>query len=258
VNVVITGASRGIGAACARAFAERGARVALVARSASALQAVADEVGKEAVVVAVDLTDEDAADTVSAAVDSSFDGRLDVLVNNAGMVLNRRSERLDGAQIDTVIGLNLRSVLLLCARLGHALRAARGNIVNVSSVTGIAGLPFSAAYAASKSGVDGMTRALAAEWGPFGVRVNAVAPGVIMTDMWEEGRARDGIIGHIERQIALRRWGTAEEVADVVTFLASDAARYVTGQTLVVDGGLASLLDLFPRQDVEGEGEGRP
>jgi NAD(P)-dependent dehydrogenase (short-subunit alcohol dehydrogenase family) len=121
----------------------------------------------------------------------------------------------------------------------------RGSIVNVSSVSSQVGTPRRAAYAASKGAVDAMTRALAMEYGPQGVRVNAVAPGVITTAMWERNRAIPGVIEQVEALTALRRWGTPEDVADVVVFLASDASRYVTAQTIEVDGGMASTLDLY-------------
>ena len=244
-TAVVTGASRGIGAAIATALDAAGARVALVARSADDLTAVAAGLEHEPVVIAVDLAEPDAPMTVAAAALATL-GRVDVLVNNAALGVRTDSTELDGSTIDRIHQLNVRNLLLLTTALvPQMVERGRGSVINVSSVSSQVGTPRRSAYAASKGAVDALTRSLAMEYGPHGIRFNAVAPGVIVTSMWERNRAVPGVIEQIEAQIALRRWGLPDDVADVVVFLASDAARYVTAQTIEVDGGMASTLDLY-------------
>ena len=244
-TAVVTGASRGIGAAIATALDAAGARVALVARSADDLAAVAAGLEHEPVVIVVDLAEPDAPTTVTAAALAAL-GRVDVLVNNAALGVRTDSTELDGSTIDRIHQLNVRNLLLLTTALvPQMVEQGRGSVINVSSVSSQVGTPRRSAYAASKGAVDALTRSLAMEYGPHGIRFNAVAPGVIVTSMWERNRAVPGVIEQIEAQIALRRWGLPDDVADVVVFLASDAARYVTAQTIEVDGGMASTLDLY-------------
>jgi NAD(P)-dependent dehydrogenase (short-subunit alcohol dehydrogenase family) len=244
-TAVVTGASRGIGAAIATALDAAGARVALVARSADDLAAVAAGLEHEPAVIAVDLAEPDAPTTVAAAALAEL-GRVDVLVNNAALGVRTDSTELDGSTIDRIHQLNVRNLLLLTTALvPQMVEQGRGSVINVSSVSSQVGTPRRSAYAASKGAVDALTRSLAVEYGPHGIRFNAVAPGVIVTSMWERNRAVPGVIEQVEAQIALRRWGLPDDVADVVVFLASDAARYVTAQTIEVDGGMASTLDLY-------------
>ena len=244
-TAVVTGASRGIGAAIATALDAAGARVALVARSADDLAAIAAGLEHEPVVIAVDLAEPDAPTTVAAAALAAL-GRVDVLVNNAALGVRTDSTELDGSTIDRIHQLNVRNLLLLTTALvPQMVEQGRGSVINVSSVSSQVGTPRRSAYAASKGAVDALTRSLAMEYGPHGIRFNAVAPGVIVTSMWERNRAVPGVIEQVEAQIALRRWGLPDDVADVVVFLASDAARYVTAQTIEVDGGMASTLDLY-------------
>jgi len=173
-------------------------------------------------------------------------GRVDVLVNNAALGVRTDSTELDGSTIDRIHQLNVRNLLLLTTALvPQMVEQGRGSVINVSSVSSQVGTPRRSAYAASKGAVDALTRSLAMEYGPHGIRFNAVAPGVIVTSMWERNRAVPGVIEQVEAQIALRRWGLPDDVADVVVFLASDASRYVTAQTIEVDGGMASTLDLY-------------
>jgi NAD(P)-dependent dehydrogenase (short-subunit alcohol dehydrogenase family) len=145
-----------------------------------------------------------------------------------------------------MLTVNVRNLLLLTtAVLPSMVERESGSIVNLSSVSGLVGTPNRSAYAATKGAVDAMTRSLAIEFGPHGIRVNAVAPGVIDTDLWASNKAIPGVVEGIEAQTPLRRWGTAEDVADVIVFLASDAARFVTAQTISVDGGMAHTLDIY-------------
>jgi NAD(P)-dependent dehydrogenase (short-subunit alcohol dehydrogenase family) len=244
-TAVVTGASRGIGAAIAVALDAAGARVALVARSADDLTAVAGGLEHDPVVVATDLAEPDAPATVAAAALAALD-HVDILVNNAALGVRTDSTELDGPTIDRLHQLNVRNLLLLTTALvPQMVERGGGSVINVSSVSSQVGTPRRSAYAASKGAVDALTRSLAMEYGPHGIRFNAVAPGVIVTSMWERNRAIPGVIEQIEGQIALRRWGLPDDVADVVVFLASDASRYVTAQTIEVDGGMASTLDLY-------------
>ena len=244
-NAVVTGASRGIGAATARALDAAGARVALVARTAEDLEVVAGELKHEAVVIEADLSDPESAPFIARTALDEL-GSVDILVNNAAAAARLPSTELDGDVIDRMLSVNVRNLLLLTtALLPSMVERGSGSVINLSSVSGLIGTPKRSAYAATKGAVDALTRSLAMEFGPHGIRVNAVAPGVIDTDLWKSNKAIEGVVERIERQIPLRRWGTAEEVADVIVFLASDEARYVTAQTISVDGGMAHTLDLF-------------
>jgi NAD(P)-dependent dehydrogenase (short-subunit alcohol dehydrogenase family) len=244
-TAVVTGASRGIGAATARALDRAGARVVLVARTAAALDQVAAGLAHEPVVVTADLAEDRSADRVADAALAAV-GHVDVLVNNAAAAVRVPSTELDPATVDGLLAVNVRNLLLLTTALLPQMVARRtGSIINLSSVSGVVGTPHRAAYAATKGAVDALTRSLAMEYGPNGVRVNAVAPGVIDTDLWARNKAVPGVVEQVEATIPLGRWGTPEDVADVIVFLASDAARYVTAQTISVDGGQAHTLDLY-------------
>ena len=244
-RALVTGASKGIGAACARALDAAGARVALVARGADLLSEVAATLGNEPVVLAGDLAEEGTPEALAAQAVEQLGG-LDILVNNAATAARLDSLEMDGATIDRLYHLNVRQLLLLTTALLPALTASgHGSVVNLSSISGLVGTPRRAAYAATKGAVDAATRSLAMEFGPRGVRVNAVSPGCIVTDLWARNRAIDGVIAQIEAQTALRRWGEPEDVADVILFLASDASRYVTGSTIPVDGGMSTTLDVY-------------
>jgi NAD(P)-dependent dehydrogenase (short-subunit alcohol dehydrogenase family) len=244
---VVTGASRGIGLACAQALSRDGFEVVLVSRDAGSLAQAAASLSGPAHVIACDLAEPDAATSLASDILEQH-GRVEVLVNNAGGGVPARSEKLVHADIQRQLTLNLISVMQLSAPIAaHMAQRGSGAIVNLSSISGSMSVPFSAVYCAAKAGIDGLTRSLAAEYGPRNVRVNAVAPGVIITDAWTAGRERPGMIEALELRTPLRRWGGPDEVADVVSFLASAAARYVTGQVITVDGGLSSLLDPLPK-----------
>ena len=173
-------------------------------------------------------------------------GSVDILVNNAAMGVRAPTIELDADTIDILYATNVRAPLLLIAALIAAMEAAgRGSIVNVSSVSGVVGTPRRTAYAATKGALDAATRSLARELGPAGIRVNSVAPGVVDTDLWARNKVIPGVIEGIEAQTPLGRWAQPDDVADAVVFLASDAARFITGEVLCVDGGMAKTLDLY-------------
>jgi NAD(P)-dependent dehydrogenase (short-subunit alcohol dehydrogenase family) len=244
-RALVTGASRGIGAATAVALDRAGARVALSGRDQEALQLVAAGLENEPLLLLADLSDRGAPAALAKAALAELGG-IEILVNNAAIAVRQPSEDLDADQIDELRAVNVRAPLLLISALLPAMRSARrGSIINLTTLSAIRGTPRRAAYAASKGALEAATRSLAIELGPDGIRVNAVAPGVVDTALWAKNRAIPGVIETIEGQTPLRRWASAEDIADVIVFLASDAARFVTGQTISPDGGMAATLDLY-------------
>jgi NAD(P)-dependent dehydrogenase (short-subunit alcohol dehydrogenase family) len=244
-TALVTGASRGIGAATARALDNAGARVALSARGREDLLSVARQLQHDPVVIEADLARAEAPAYLARRALEEL-GRVDVLVNNAAAAARIATVDLDAAQIDVLLAVNVRAPLLLIASLIPSMIEHGGaSIVNLSSVSGLVGTPRRAAYGASKGALDAATRSLAIELGPSGIRVNAVAPGVVDTALWAKNKAVPGVVEEIEAQTPLRRWATPEDVADVIVFLASDAARFVTGETIAVDGGMARTFDLY-------------
>jgi len=242
---LVTGATSGIGRATALRFAEAGARVALVGRDAGRLSDVAAEVsgrGGAAVEIRADVTDEsDARRAVETAVQSL--GGLDVLVNAAGIISNGTVETTPLAEWDAMMNVNLRSVFHLMQLAAPHLQRRPGNVVNVSSVTGLRAFPGVLAYCVSKAGLDQLTRCAALELAPKGVRVNAVNPGVVVTEVHKRGGMGDeqyaAFLEHSKTTHPLGRVGAAAEVADLILFLASDRAAWITGATYSIDGGRA-------------------
>jgi NAD(P)-dependent dehydrogenase (short-subunit alcohol dehydrogenase family) len=246
-TALVSGASRGIGAAIARALDGAGARVALVARSAGDLADVAATLANDPVTLVADLGTPDGPSAAADEAIAAFGGRVDVLVNNAAVAIRKPSEELTAEEIQYVLDVNVRGVLLLTvAVLPAMLAAGSGSIVSLSSISGVRGTPRRAVYATSKAAIDGMTRALAMEYGPRGIRANAVAPGVVPTALWVENLAKPGVTDAVLATIPIRRLTEAEEIADVVTFLASDASRAITGETISADGGMHATLNLYP------------
>ena len=238
---LVTGASRGIGKAIAMQLADDGFAVAVnYASSAEKAEAVVEAIiadGGHAMSIQADVSDSEAVTAMFASVESQL-GTVSVLVNNAGVTDDGLVMRMSVDQWDNVLGTNLRSTFLCTkAALRSMLRARTGRVINISSVSGISGNPGQANYAASKAGVIGFTKSVAKEVGSRGITVNAVAPGFIQTDMTAD--LADNVLEEVTKQIALARLGDAEEVAFMVGYLASERASYITGQTIVVDGGLA-------------------
>jgi len=242
---LVTGASRGIGAAVAVALARHGADVALNSRNAEALEKVAAEIGelgRRAVVVPADVTD---VDSVRGMVDAAIGGlgHLDVVVNNAGgTAFMVPFTQLRFAGWEKVMRLNVESIVhVLQAVAPHLLERGRGSVVNVASVAGLRATPALTPYGASKAALISLTKSLAVEWGSANVRVNALCPGWTATELnrnlWEDERASAGLTA----TIPMGRWGRAEEMAGPAVFLASDASSFMTGQVLVVDGGQTAL-----------------
>ena len=246
-TAIVSGAGRGIGAAIAVALDAAGARVALVARTESELKATAATLANDPVVVVGDLSTPDGPAAAATIALDAFGGRVDVLVNNAATLLRKPSDELTADEIDVLLNANVRSALLLTtAVLPSMIAAQSGSIVSLSSVSALRGTPRRAAYAASKAAIDGMTRAWAMEYGPVGIRANAVAPGVVHTDMWRENLAKPGVPELVTGVIPTRRLTEPSEIADVVLFLASDASSSITGETLSADGGMHATVNLYP------------
>ena len=244
-TALVTGASRGIGAATARALDRAGARVALCGRDREALDKVAADLDHAPVVLLSDLADATAPVELATGALAAL-GSVDILVNNAATAARLPTVELDAELIDAMYAVNVRApLLLIAALLPSMIERQRGSIINLSSVSGVVGTPNRAAYAATKGAVDAATRSLAMELGPQGIRVNSVAPGVVDTALWAKNKAIPGVIERIESQTPLRRWSQPDDIADVIVFLASDAARFITGETVCVDGGMARTLDLF-------------
>ena len=232
--VVVTGASRGIGRAIAEAFAREGARVACVATTLPNAQATAEAVDGRA--YACDVSDAAQVEATFAAIADEMGG-IHVLVNNAGITRDTLLVRMKDEDWDRVLDVNLKGAFLCTRAVSKAMMKARaGRIVNVSSIIGDTGNAGQANYAASKAGLLGLTKSVAKELGARGVTCNAVAPGFIETEMTHGLPAE--FKAHIEKTAPAGRLGKAEDVAAAVVFLASDAAGYITGQTLTVDGGL--------------------
>ena len=237
---LVTGASRGIGRAIALKLAALGTRVTVNYRSG---EAAADEVvatitsaGGEARAFRADVSDEEAATSLVKGVVATY-GQLDILVNNAGITRDNIMARMKADDFDAVLATNLRSCWLMCrAALRVMMRARYGRIVNISSVTALMGNAGQSNYAASKAGIIGMSKSLAREIASRGITVNVVAPGFIATDMTAE--LSEDLLETARAHIPLGRMGQPSEVAAAVAFLASDEAKYITGQTLNVDGGM--------------------
>ena len=239
-NVVITGGSRGIGEAAALAFLEEGAHVFALSRSESQrteeLQQIAADKGGGYTWLRTDVSSEE---SLLKALDTVFEtaGQVDVLVNNAGITKDGLLMGLKREDWDKVLAVNLTAVFTACRRVVRPmLKAKRGSIINISSVVGVAGNGGQTIYAASKAGIIGFTKSLAKEVASREIRINAVAPGYIDTEMTANlpEQARTALTG----QIPMGRTGSPAEVARAILFLASDQASYITGQVLIVDGGM--------------------
>ncbi|TEX51178.1 MAG: SDR family oxidoreductase [Actinomycetales bacterium mxb001] len=244
-RALVTGASRGIGRAIAVAYAQAGADVAILARNGDLLAEVAEEItghGRQATVAVADVLDPDATrSAVSGAIGEL--GGLDVLVNNAGgNSFSTPVAQMRMSGWDKTMRLNLDSIMHITQEALPALgEGTSGSIINVSSVAGLRGAPTMAHYGAAKAALISLTQTLAIETAWMGVRVNALVPGWIETDLTDFLRSsKEAEQGTLSR-VPMQRWGTVEEIAEPAIFLASDASSFMTGQSLIVDGGLSAM-----------------
>ncbi len=240
-TALVTGASRGIGKAIALTLGKAGAKVACVARNEEKLQETAKEItdaGGAAAVFACDVTDSAAVQKLVESIAEDWE-KLDILVNNAGITRDTLIPRMTDEDWDDVIATNLRSVFLFTrAGILAMMRKRYGRIINISSVSGIMGNPGQANYSASKAGIIGMTQTVAREIAGRKVTVNAICPGFIATEMTD---ALGPLVqDEVKKRVPLKRLGEAGEIADAVLYLASESGAYITGQVLVVDGGLTA------------------
>lgn len=237
---IITGAGRGLGRVMAVALAEAGADVALAARSKNQLEAVAAEVerrGRRAIAVPTDVTD---AGAVQQLIDATLDGlgRLDILINNSGVVDSVPLLEQQPEAWDRVLSTNLRGTYLATRAAGaRMVEQGSGKVVNIASNFAFTGVANHAAYCASKAAVVAFTRAMAVEWARHGVQVNALAPGYFATDMNAELRSDPRVLAKVLRAVPARRMGRPEELSSWLVLLAGSASDFMTGETIVVDGG---------------------
>jgi len=239
---VVTGASAGLGVSFARGLAAAGAKVALAARRTDRLERLVDELagdGCESIAVGCDVTDEDAVDAMVRTVVDRLGG-LDVLVNNAGVAFSAPAEDEPLDEFETLMAINVTGSFLCAQRCGRVMLAAgAGSIVNVASIMGFVGIGQipQLAYNTSKGAIVNFTRELAAQWARRGVRVNAIAPGFFPSEMTDEMFGDERSLRFLRRKTPMGRPGEPHELLGALMLLASDAGSYITGQTIVVDGG---------------------
>jgi 2-deoxy-D-gluconate 3-dehydrogenase len=235
---IITGAGRGLGRAMARALADAGAAVAVASRTRDELDSFVEEVraaGGKALACPTDITDEESVNRMVEATMVEF-GRIDVLVNNSGIVASTPLLEQPAEEWDQVISTNLRGVFLVSKAAGrHMVAQGSGKVINIASNFALQGVPNHAAYSASKAGVLALTRSMAIEWARSGIQVNAIAPGYFATDLNRE--MDEDLTAKVVRAIPARRMGIPAEIQPWVLLLAGPASDYMTGETIVIDGG---------------------
>ena len=238
---LVTGASRGIGAAIATTLAESGADIAVTARDSTSLNGTAAQIaatGRRSISVACDVTDAESINTAVTHVETEL-GPIDILVNNAGVNIPRLALEATEAQWDTILDTNLKGAFLCSQRVGRAMVERRGGrIVNIASAAGLIPALERVAYCSSKAGLIMLTRVLALEWAQYGITVNAVAPTFVETELAAQTLNRPGVREYWERTIPLGRLATTADVAAAVRYLVSPESSFVTGDVLSVDGGL--------------------
>jgi len=240
-SALVTGGSRGLGKAIARGFVECGAKVMICSRKEDELNRARDEIaegieGAEVIAHVADLSRREDTDTLAAAALEAF-GTVDILVNNAGVNAPQPIDEIDDAVWDRIIEINVTAVMRLTRALAPAMKRQRwGRIIHISSVLGVGSKPGRNAYSASKSAIIGLAKASALDLGPFGITVNCIGPGPFLTDM-PMSLLSEPEKEEFANRTALKRWGQPRELAGPALLLASEAGSYITGETLLVDGG---------------------
>jgi NAD(P)-dependent dehydrogenase (short-subunit alcohol dehydrogenase family) len=253
-TAIVTGAARGIGAACSRAFAEHGARVVMADVLAEACEATAESIsrdtGSDTTAIRTDVSDEAACEALMAACVERF-GQCDILLNNAGIIARGSILDVSTADFDRVLAVNLRGSFLLSRAVANHMvdRGIHGSIINMSSTNAVVTIPDQLAYATSKGGVGQLTKVMAMELAAHDIRVNAIGPGSISTDMLKTVMQDETARRTILSRTPMGRAGDPSEVASVAVFLASEYASYVTGQTIYPDGGRLSLNYTVPLRE---------
>ena len=241
-TAIITGGATGIGLACARLFAQEGARVAIFGRRQDRLDQAQKEIGDAVLAVQGDITKEkDTARLVETAVKQL--GKVDILINNAGIFGGGPIHETDDAVWDQTFNINMRGVFQLTRKiLPQMITQGSGSIIHISSILGMIAVPGTAAYNASKGALNQFSKSIAVEYGGQGIRSNAICPGMIETEMTEELRQDTDLMAEWMKGYPLGRFGKPEEVAQACLFLASDESAFITGATLPIDGGCTALL----------------
>jgi NAD(P)-dependent dehydrogenase (short-subunit alcohol dehydrogenase family) len=242
---IVTGSSRGIGKAIALGFVQAGAAVVITSRRRGAADTIAREIcaaGGTAIATACNVSQASDVEAMVNATQEVF-GRIDIMVCNAGISpAYKRAELQTEEEWDSIINANLKGVFLCCRAAGKVMISQKaGKIINISSIGGVVALPRLLAYCAAKGGVEQITRVLAAEWAPYNIQVNALAPGWVETDMTAGLRETPRLSEAILRQIPAGRFAAPNEMVGAAIFLASSASTYITGHTLLVDGGLTAI-----------------
>ena len=237
---IVTGATKGLGYGMALGLAQAGADIAVVSRTPADCEKVAAKIrtmGRKAMAAPADVADSQAVQRLVDNVTAEF-GQIDILVNNAGTAVTKPAENLTEEDWDRVVDLNLKGVFLLSQAVGRQMiKQKSGKIINISSIFGLVGDKGVLPYLASKGGVLQLTRGLALEWAKYNIQVNALVPGYVMTQINEKELSQEKIYNYITGKIPMRRLGRVEEMAGAVVFLASQAANYITGTFIAVDGG---------------------
>ena len=238
---IVTGAGRGIGKALAIGLAEAGADVAILSRTTSDLEAVAadiEKLGRKAYSITTDVTKrEDVEKAVSTVLEKA--GKIDILVNNAGMNIRTPALKVTDEEWDTIMQTNLKSAFMMAQAVAHPMKeAGQGKIINITSVGGHVALRTGVVYGAAKAALIQMTKVLALEWSQFGININAIGPWYFKTPLTEKLLADETYLGEILARTPMKRVGELRDLVGPTVFLASDAANYITGQTMFVDGGM--------------------
>jgi NAD(P)-dependent dehydrogenase (short-subunit alcohol dehydrogenase family) len=242
-NAIVTGASRGLGKAMAISLAKAGANVAVtdVLDTSETVKEI-KKLHRKSFGLKVDVCNKSDVESMVKEIQKKF-GRIDILVNNAGILRTGDAEKLNKEDWDKVIEINLTGQFLCAQAVGrHMIENKSGKIINISSIAGLSGYASSTPYSASKAGVISLTKTLAAEWGKYNINVNAICPGVFATDMTDDYLKDEQFINMINTKVPLARYAQPDELVGTVIYLASKASDYVTGHSVVIDGGWTAAL----------------